>query len=807
MNLFTLGINSKENYMHRSKIILICMIIVLSTLFINQIKSQEADVKQLLEKTNNRGGICLILGSKDLTFTESLTKLSSLYVQIIQPDAKIATQWGNTVATSSYRENVGIRNTLFDPDNYSSEILNLIIVEENDSLGKFKLSDFYRILVPNGCVAFKNAPAGYDVEAANLKMTKLATGKYQVIFQKPVLPPPEWKICDSVKWKAGAGGIGEEAEIYIKDGTLMYADRLEVEGDLKKLEGRYIVRDAYNGRILKSEPLGDRKPNFYEKAVAVQLKPIKPAPKVPWAERGTGKGFKSFNPPVDGKLDLAFFGGHCFAPVQLGKYIVYHYNIWLDTETGERTYPMFLHPACGYGHVPGDGILYNFSSSKPIQIAGATGLVPADITFDHEPGGKVHQKFSDAPKAEPISSNDWPTFRADNTRSNSCLANLGDKPIKAWETKIGTGSASYGVMSGERTGLTQPVSAFGMVIVSDIDAERIVALDIKNGQQKWVFHVGSRVDFSPTLYNGLCLFTAKDGWVYCLNAQNGTLVWKLLISNRERLIGWQEKLANLWVGRSDVMIENGIGYASAGLGFSTLGGARAVAFKVETGEVIWRQCYHTAYENDGQGDTGADIFYFYKNTKSSTLKMGGYRIDMATGAINLADPRSGVISGPADMYMDIGNSLPRTGADLVGRRMSNNIVLGRTVAFSNDISVAYTVEWGVTWESINEKSKLPVKLNLMAANNPKTPLWKSPDMDYMVDDIVITPSRIYCSGHYQRVKKESELWVVSREDGQVISNIPIAGYPVFLGMSAAGSNLFVSTREGKLICYKKDETK
>jgi len=58
-------------------------------------------------------------------------------------------------------------------------------------------------------------------------------------------------------------------------------------------------------------------------------------------------------------------------------------------------------------------------------------------------------------------------------------------------------------------------------------------------------------------------------------------------------------------------------------------------------------------------------------------------------------------------------------------------------------------------------------------------------------------------GHYQRIKKAPELWIVSREDGTVVNSIPVDGFPAFLGMSAAGGKLFVATREGSLICFER----
>jgi len=87
------------------------------------------------------------------------------------------------------------------------------------------------------------------------------------------------------------------------------------------------------------------------------------------------------------------------------------------------------------------------------------------------------------------------------------------------------------------------------------------------------------------------------------------------------------------------------------------------------------------------------------------------------------------------------------------------------------------------------------------AADPKKPVWTSDPIQLVTDDLVLTPRYVYCVGHYQRVKKAPELWVVSRESGEIVSRTPVGGFPAFLGMSAAHGRLFVATREGKLICF------
>src|SRR6185295_14884138 len=186
--------------------------------------------------------------------------------------------------------------------------------------------------------------------------------------------------------------------------------------------------------------------------------------------------------------------------------------------------------------------LFNIPSRKAGALQGISAMAPADIAFNQDPGGKVLTKCGNAHIGADTKDNEWPMFRANIERGNASTVKLGDKPVKLWEAQIGLGGRSFGVMSSERTGLTQAVCAYGLAIVSDIDAHRIVALDAATGKQKWVFPVGARVDYPPALYKGLCIFAARDGWVHCLNADDGSPVWKLLIAPRERLIGGHEKL-------------------------------------------------------------------------------------------------------------------------------------------------------------------------------------------------------------------------------------------------------------------------
>jgi outer membrane protein assembly factor BamB len=941
--------------------------------FFNNLKAQDTEVQLLLEKTKTKGGLCLIIGAKDLIVVESLAKNSNLYIQVLQSDVKVAATWGQVVANSANRENLGVRNAAFDSEHYGSDLFNLIIVEDASVLGKAKLADLYRILVPKGFVALKNTPSDFVAEAKKLDMSVQSAGAYATICQKPV-KPMEWKICDSLKWRAGPRAQLSTGWSSVKtgDGKFIYREQMESPGTLEASDSQLFARDAQNGRLLWTIPedkwrlntprplatangkiftaLGDKlvcldsntgKLLFEilpkgldsrwslgrlevvdelllasgefgfrafsindgkelwklggvdrwishkgklitstERGHSLQSREIKDPSKILWTVRPekmfsffcsekhihinqkefvtelpsittlnleTGETVWSYvaesiykpkrnhsyeyfddkfyimtyNPYESktqdfwmtrldintGKVEAEDCGPkgaepfNMCAPVfhKAGKYLVYFFSVWVDLTNNARVFPYLAHPSCAIGTIFSDGLMYNIPSRKAGALQGLSAMGPADIKFDQETGGKIFRKYADTKLGAETKEDEWPMFRASMERGNAVKTSVGDKPFKLWEASLGLASKSFGVMSGERTGLTQPVCAGGLVVVADMDAQRIIGLDAVNGKQKWVFPVGSRVDFSPTLYKGLCLFAAKDGWVFCLNATDGTLAWKLLITPHERLIGGQDKLESQWPMVSDVLVVNGLGYVSAGLSFDHLGGVRAVGFKPETGEVVWSQTYydekHVGY---GCGNC-ANMFVAGNTPKGLALDMSGVIIDPMTGKIlRRGSAIPGTLRGAGmDDFLGGGVSVPRNAEDRGPVGFSDDRIWGKTIAFDKDLSVAYSSGGGAeTWVY---KGKLNLYAKKVAG---KQNLWEKLDSEMTVDDLVLTPQFIYAVGHYQRVKKDPELLVISREDGTIINTIPVEGFPSYMGMSAAGNSLYIATREGKVLCFK-----
>ncbi|MHC4916548.1 MAG: hypothetical protein ACYTGB_13760, partial [Planctomycetota bacterium] len=136
-----------------------------------------SEAEGLIRASGQQGGICLIVGANDLKLTEALAR-KGFYAQVLQPDARRAAEWGAKCAVADWRENAGVRAAAFEAEHYGTNLFNLIVVEDPAALGKAKLADLCRILVPKGLVAFRKAPGDLAGGVEKLKMAAVSVGGF-----------------------------------------------------------------------------------------------------------------------------------------------------------------------------------------------------------------------------------------------------------------------------------------------------------------------------------------------------------------------------------------------------------------------------------------------------------------------------------------------------------------------------------------------------------------------------------------------------------------------------------------------------
>ncbi len=254
---------------------------------------------------------------------------------------------------------------------------------------------------------------------------------------------------------------------------------------------------------------------------------------------------------------------------------------------------------CGIGHLPCNGLLYlgppACSCGNKVQLNSLNALAA-------EPGLRssgqlldiaIHPQLEKGPAYGSVqtptdhvqSNQDWPTYRHDSRRSGSTQAAVGGHLKPLWQTQLSTRASP-------------PVIVAGQVFVADVDAHAVCALNADDGRLQWNYTAGGRVDSPPTWYEGRLLFGSRDGWVYCLRAGDGSLIWRFK-ALPDRLICAHEQLESAWPVCGSVLVQDGIAYFVAGRNSFVDGGLFLFGLDPETGRMIHQRNLYGPYDENG----------------------------------------------------------------------------------------------------------------------------------------------------------------------------------------------------------------
>lgn len=182
---------------------------------------------------------------------------------------------------------------------------------------------------------------------------------------------------------------------------------------------------------------------------------------------------------------------------------------------------------------------------------------------------------------------DWPTYRKDANRSGYSSDTLPEKlglkwvyesnhaPQPAWPTSDR--------MPFDRA--YQTVIADGILYFGSSTDCSIHALDAATGESRWQFATNAPVRFAPTVWQGRVYATSDDSYLYCLDAKNGSLLWKHRGGKDNRMILGNDRVISRWPARGGAAIRDGIVYYAAGVWPSD--GIFLHALDAKSGKVIW----------------------------------------------------------------------------------------------------------------------------------------------------------------------------------------------------------------------------
>ena len=186
---------------------------------------------------------------------------------------------------------------------------------------------------------------------------------------------------------------------------------------------------------------------------------------------------------------------------------------------------------------------------------------------------------------------DWPMWRGDARRSGATDDDLPTLKLlwtrdlprldPAWsdQAKLQFDACYEPIVLGRR-----------LFVASPLDGS-VTAYDTASGDELWRFDADGPVRFAPIAWRERLYFGSDDGYLYCLQVDDGSLVWRRRGGPSDRKLLGNERLISTWPVRGAPVIEDGTLYFAAGIW--PFMGIFLHAVDASSGEPIWT--------NDGDG--------------------------------------------------------------------------------------------------------------------------------------------------------------------------------------------------------------
>ncbi len=218
-----------------------------------------------------------------------------------------------------------------------------------------------------------------------------------------------------------------------------------------------------------------------------------------------------------------------------------------------------IRPACNDGALPANGLLYlgpwqcdcNLSLIGNIAKCSAGEFRFARIATTKE----RLETFGDPKQVEPLPTrpDDWDTLRGDNDRSSSTPVEVAAKTSLSWRFRHPASSQPV-----------PAVAAGSLVVTTGLDGV-IRAVRANDGQAAWHFATNAPIRMPPTIAAGRLYAGSGDGFVYCLEATTGRLLWRFQAAPAERQIMVYGQLTSTWPVNTGVLVREGVAYFAAGM--------------------------------------------------------------------------------------------------------------------------------------------------------------------------------------------------------------------------------------------------
>jgi outer membrane protein assembly factor BamB len=523
---------------------------------------------------------------------------------------------------------------------------------------------------------------------------------------------------------------------------------------------------------------------------------------------------------------------HCFPPVATPRFMLSGEMDLTDLSTGKVCANHITKAACGResGWVPANGLIYVTPKHCVCwpMLRGYTALAPERPSGDLADVALEKLDFALETGVAPTTAvpaagdDEWPCYRHDAWRSGSTPATGPAGLDHRWTANLGGGPAGGPIVSDWQENpfvkgpITSPVVAGGVACVARPERHEVVAFDSATGAVRWRFTADGRVDTSPTLHRGLCLFGSKSGWVYCLRAADGEMVWRRRAAPVDEQIVAYGQLESPWPVPGSVLVIDDVAYFAAGRQPLADGGIFVFAVDPASGALRWVQRLNTVpqqgfYECSALEFDNFDLLF----REGDAIAMSRWAFDRQTGAMSVDrwNAFTRVNTGGGDALIPRGTwsyaprHQKRIPADSALKPLTvvrDNVVFGcvqglRSVYrrdFQLNQGETFETKWMTGWAAGEAfgAGKKPWPSDRLAEKAAwRLDLFGDAPTAPTVDALVLAGDRLYVGG------SDGKLRVLSAVDGHVTAEHVIPA-PLWDGMAVAHGRLFMSTGNAQLLC-------
>ena len=494
---------------------------------------------------------------------------------------------------------------------------------------------------------------------------------------------------------------------------------------------------------------------------------------------------------------------------------------FVDFQSGETTIQHWVKGHCRYGFMPANGMLYFPSHNcgcfptlllKGFLALSSTESPKAPAVAPLEKGPAFGQKVTETDSRRA----DWPTYRRDNRRTGSYPAALPVKLAETWNVTLGGN-------------LTPPTIAGGNVYVADRDAHVLYGLDEQSGKVKWSTIVGGRIDTPPSYAEGRVVFGARDGYVYCLRAETGDLIWKFRAAPDDLRVVAFGQIESAWPVFGSVLIEEGTVYCTAGRSSNLDGGITAYALRAETGQVL--RTRKLAADLTSGGERGGSILADVLVSDGDHLRMRGRALNKSDLAPADSGPKSKQVSVSGSQSLKLyGGFTDDTWFNanfwVIGKGVGAHLVVfdakqaygirpyksRALVSYKNDVFRPATTGYQLlSWSLAVKDSAEKARRGKSAGKKDGGTAW-SVQTPLRAQSMLLADNALYLAGTPDKVDKADPwkyidgrgggvLAVHSKTDGRKLAEHNLTSPPVYDGLAASDGSMFVVTKSGAVIRF------